>query len=81
MLSMQNKEVGTLDEQLQVIGTTKTKMDIRFYAPYLLNGIQAFDKSDLTFYLKSGTNPIIFEANTDDYLMTYLVMPVSPTMG
>ena len=76
---MQNKEVGTLDEQLQFVGSTKTKMDIRFYAPYLLNGIQAFDKSELTFYLKSGTNPIIFEADTEDFSMTYLVMPVSPT--
>ncbi len=78
-VSMQNKEVGTLDEQLQFVGSTKTKMDIRFYAPYLLNGIQAFDKSELTFYLKSGTNPIIFEADTEDFSMTYLVMPVSPT--
>ena len=78
-VSMQNKEVGTLDEQIQFAGSTKTKMDIRFYAPYLLNGIQAFDKTDLTFYLKSGTSPIIFEADTDDYSMTYLVMPVSPT--
>lgn len=78
-VSMQNKEVGTLDEHLQFIGSSKTKMDIRFYAPYLLNGIQAFDKSELTFYLKSGTNPIIFEAASDDFSMTYLVMPVSPT--
>ena len=61
------------------VGSSKTKMDIRFYAPYLLNGIQAFDKSELTFYLKSGTNPIIFEAESDDFSMTYLVMPVSPT--
>lgn len=78
-VSMSNKEVGTLDEQLHFIGSTKTKMDMRFYAPYLLNGIQAFENSDLTFYLKSGTNPIIFEAEGDDFSMTYLVMPVSPT--
>ena len=37
--------------------------------------------SDLTFYLKSGTNPIIFEADTEDFSMTYLVMPVSPTVA
>ena len=78
-VSMLNKEVGALDEQLQFVASTPTAVDIRFYAPYLLNGIQAFEKNDLTFYLKSGTSPIIFEADADDYSMTYLVMPVSPS--
>ncbi len=80
-VSMQNKDVGSLDEEITFTGSTKTTMDIRFYAPYLLNGIQAFHDEELTFYLKSGTNPIIFESAADDFSMTYLVMPVSPTMG
>lgn len=56
-VSMQNKEVGSLDEQLQFMGSGKTKMDIRVYAPYLLNGIQAFDNDDLTFYLRAAPIP------------------------
>ncbi len=80
-VSMLNKEVGALDEQLTFAGSKKTAMDLRFYAPYLLNGIQAFHDDTLKFYLKSGTKPIIFESESDGYSMTYLVMPVSPTMG
>lgn len=80
-VTMKNKDVGSLEEALAFMGSKKTEMDIRFYAPYLLNGIQAFPDETLTFFLKSGTKPIIFESQSDGYAMTYLVMPVSPTMG
>jgi DNA polymerase-3 subunit beta len=80
-VSMKNKEVGSLDEQIVFTGSKKTTMDIRFYAPYLLNGIQTFHDDNLTFYLKSGTKPIIFESAAEGFSITYLVMPVSPTMG
>ena len=78
-VSLQNKEVGELDEQVSYNGSHKTHMDIRLYTPYLLNGIQAFQDEDLTFYLKNGTSPVIFESANDEFSMTYLVMPVSPT--
>ena len=77
-VSLQNKEVGALDEQLAFSGSDKTQMDIRLYTPFLLNGIQAFQDEQLSFYLKSGTSPIIFESENDQFVMTYLVMPVSP---
>ncbi|MBA3953793.1 DNA polymerase III subunit beta [Candidatus Dependentiae bacterium] len=80
-VSLQNKEVGTLDEQLPVQSPHEHGIDIRFYAPYLLSGIQEFSDSDITFYLKNGTSPIIFESHTNEFRMTYLVMPVSPTLG
>ena len=80
-VTMKNKEVGSLDEHVSFIGSKKTHMDIRFYAPYLLNGIQAFHDDSLTFFLKNSTKPIIFESQADGYAITYLVMPVSPTMG
>lgn len=79
-VSMNNKEIGSLDEQIPVKGV-KNNLDIRFYSPYLLNGLQAFTGSDITFYLKSSVNPIIFESATDKYSVTYLVMPVSPSMA
>lgn len=78
-VSLQNKEVGALDEQLSFDGSDKTKLDIRLYTPYLLNGIQAFQDDQLTFYLKSSASPLIFESSNDEFVMTYLVMPVSPT--
>lgn len=78
-VSMHNKEVGTLDEQLAINSSEPMHIDMRFYAPYLLNGLQAFAGTDVSFYLKSATNPIIFQTESDDYRMTYLVMPVSPT--
>lgn len=77
-VSMQNKEVGTLDEELPIDGFTIDAMDIRFYAPYLLNGLQSFADETLTFYLKNSTKPILFESQVADMQMTYLVMPVAP---
>lgn len=82
-VSMQNKEVGMLDEQLAITNEVNTQVDIRFYAPYLLNGLQAFADSDVQFYLRNSASPIIFETESEiqGYRMTYLVMPVSPNMA
>ncbi len=77
-VSMNNKEVGTLDEELPLNGFTIDPLDIRFYAPYLLNGLQSFTNETLTFYLKNSTKPILFESQAEDMQMTYLVMPVAP---
>jgi DNA polymerase III subunit beta len=78
-VAMQNKEVGKLHEALPLHGFTGSQLDIRFYAPYVLNGLQSFAEEQITFYLKNGSKPIIFQAQQEDYTMTYLVMPVSPT--
>ncbi len=78
-VALQNKEVGKLQEALPIEGFTADQLDIRFYAPYILNGLQAFSEEKLLFYLKNATKPIIFQADSDNCKMTYLVMPVSPT--
>lgn len=80
-VSMQNKEVGKLEEQLPLNEFEGDRMDIRFYAPYLLNGLQVFSGEQIGFYLKSPARPIIFESKSSDYDFVYLVMPVSPTTG
>ena len=79
-VSMNNKEVGKLEEKLAVNGFKGTDLDVKFYAPYLLSGLNAFSDSNLTFYLHNSAKPIIFEtAEKEKYVLTYLVMPVSPT--
>lgn len=78
-VSMHNKEVGSMDERLPMNGFTENAIDVRFYAPYLLNGLQAFSDDSVTFYLKNNTKPIIFESEKNGSHLTYLVMPVSPT--
>ncbi len=78
-VSMQNKEVGSLAERLTLEQFEGESLDIRFYAPYLLSGLQAFSDEKLKFYLKSSSKPIIFEASDAQYHVLYLVMPVSPT--
>ena len=80
-VSMQNKEVGKLQESLPLYEFTGQKMDVRFYAPYLLNGLQAFSEDRVQFFLKNPSRPIIFESKSDKGQITYLVMPVSPTTG
>lgn len=78
-VAMQNKEVGKLQEVLNVESFEGEDLDIRFYAPYLLNGLQAFNEEKVTCYLMNPAKPIIFEAKQKDHELTYLVMPVSPT--
>ena len=76
-MSINNKEVGKLDEEIPLTGFDAEALDIRFYAPYLLNGIQVFNQEKVTFFLKNSTKPIIFESAADNVSITYLVMPVS----
>lgn len=78
-MSMQNKEVGTLQEEVPLGNYTGATLDIRFYSPYLLSGLQVLPEDRITFYLKNAARPIIFESETDESNFTYLVMPVSPT--
>jgi len=80
-VSMQNKEVGKLEEELPLSEFSGAELDIRFYAPYLLNGLQVFNDEALTFYLRNSAKPIIFESQAQDYRLLYLVMPVAPTHG
>ena len=78
-VSMQNKEVGALDEHVALEQFNGQKMDVRFYAPYLLSGLQTFNDDKLQFHLKNATKPIIFESDDQERHLLYLVMPVSPT--
>lgn len=78
-VSLYNKEVGSLDEQLALQDFNANEMEVRFYTPYLLNGMQALPEGTLQFYLKDGAKPIIFESTKEQLKVTYLVMPVSPT--
>ena len=76
-VSITNKEVGKLEEQLLLQDFSGNGVESRFYSPYLLNGLQAFPQSNVTFYVKSAIKPIIFEAEENLFRLTYLVMPVS----
>jgi DNA polymerase III subunit beta len=76
-VSMQNKEVGALEEALALNTYEGATIESRFYSPYLLNGLQVFPEDSVNFFIKNSAKPIIFEAQGKDYEMTYLVMPVS----
>jgi len=76
-VSLHNKEVGKLEESLLLEEFNGSVIESRFYSPYLLNGLQVFPEENITFLIKNGAKPIIFEAASPDYQLTYLVMPVS----
>jgi len=80
-VAMINKEVGNLREQLALVESAPGGMNIRFYAPYLLNGLHVLPGDHVAFWLHSGMRPIIFQTQQDTLAMTYLVMPVSPTQA
>lgn len=82
-VSLHNKEVGTLEEEVPLFDFTGSACDIRFYAPYLLSGLQVFPNDQIQFYLQGKAKPIIFDAqgtsDGSEYTMFYLVMPVAQT--
>lgn len=78
-VSLHNKEVGKIDESLPLKGFEGKDIDSRFYSPYLLNGLQVFPEENVKFFVKNDAKPIIFEAESDSYHLTYLVMPISAT--
>ncbi len=79
-VTMHNKEVGKLEERLTVGELQSEGLDIRFYAPYLLSGLNVFSEDTVRFYLQSPAKPIIFETTEHSkFNLIYLVMPVSPT--
>ncbi len=73
---MNNKEVGKLNERVPLFDYNQHEIETRFYAPYLLSGVQTFEEN-ISFYLHSSTKPIIFETITSKISRIYLVMPVS----
>ena len=80
-VSMNNKEVGQLQEEVPLHEFKGDAFDIRFYAPYLLNGLQVFPDEQIRFYLRNQSKPIIFETEGNNYHLLYLVMPVASTNG
>lgn len=78
-IMMQNKEVGSLEEVIDLDEFQGQKLDVRFYAPYLLNGLQIFPDKQVDFYLSGKHQPIIFEHEQGQLRTTYLAMPVSNT--
>jgi len=78
-ISLVNKEVGQLAENIPLESFAAVPFSMRFYAPYLLSGLQVFNDKSITFYLAQQTRPIIFESicTEKQYEMTYLVMPVA----
>lgn len=78
-VSMENKEVGTLHETLEIMNLDGADFEIRFYAPYLLNGLQVFTTEKINFALHSASKPIIFNLTQENIDFVYLVMPVAPS--
>jgi len=78
-VSLHNKEVGKLDESLPLQKFEGNSVESHFYSPYLLNGLQVFPDENVQFFVKNDAKPIIFEAKSESYHLTYLVMPVSAT--
>ncbi len=78
-ISIVNKEVGSLEERVPLMRFDGGMCDIRFYAPYMLNGLQVFTGDQVDFMLKGPQNPIIFTSVRHDFQVLYLVMPISPT--
>jgi DNA polymerase III sliding clamp (beta) subunit (PCNA family) len=76
---LKNNEVGSMEETLAMEDYNAEALEMRFYSPYLLNGLQSLSGDNVTCYLKNNNRPIIFESIDKNNQMIYLVMPVSAT--
>lgn len=78
-ISLQNKEVGKLQESIMLQKYEGAKVECKFFSPYIISGLAAFSEDEVDFYIKNDSKPILFESDQEDYHFTYLVMPVSAT--
>lgn len=77
-VTMHNKDVGNLREFIALSEYVGEGFEIRFYAPYLLHGLNVFGDEYVQLFLKSSKQPLIVAAeNPSGVRMTYLVMPVA----
>lgn len=78
-VNLHNKEIGKIDESLNLDLFDGKEVKSRFYSPYLLSGLQVFPEDKIKFFIESDAKPIIFETENSDknYSFIYLVMPVS----
>lgn len=76
-IRMENKGIGTLDESIPLNLPVTDEFEIRFFAPYLVEGLQVFTQPRARFFIKNSSRPIIFETEDDGATLRYLVMPVA----
>jgi len=77
-VTMHNKDVGMLSENIPLMTYDGEACEMRFYAPYLLSGLSVFQEEKVELFLESATKPIIFESLRPTGLkLIYLVMPVA----
>lgn len=78
-VTMHNKDVGNLREFIALNEYAGEGFEIRFYAPYLLHGLNVFGDEYVQLFLKSSKQPLIVASeHPSGVRMTYLVMPVAP---
>ncbi|MCK4499537.1 DNA polymerase III subunit beta [Candidatus Babeliales bacterium] len=75
-LSLNNKEVGSLTETLELENYDGKNITTRFYSPYVLGAAQAIGSQTVTFSTKDESAPLFFESSNEDGEFIYLVMPV-----
>jgi DNA polymerase III subunit beta len=75
-LSVNNKEVGSLTEEVSLEEFGTNDVINRFYSPYVLNAAQASGGEEILFSAKDGASPIFIESSDEETSFTYLVMPV-----
>ncbi|KKQ49462.1 MAG: polymerase III subunit beta protein [candidate division TM6 bacterium GW2011_GWF2_38_10] len=80
-VSLHNKEVGKLEETLVLQDFAGGMIESRFYSPYLLNGLQVFADEKIQLFIKNAAKPIIFQSQSTDFDVSYLVMPISMTQA
>ncbi len=77
-VTMDNKEIGRLDESISLDAYAGNPLTVYFYAPYLLNGVPVLGGDSVNLLLKNGSSPVIFQDQNERFSLLYLVMPIVP---
>ncbi len=75
-ISLDNKEVGSLQEKIPLISFDGIPVTSNFYPPYILNALSQVPQEQIQFAVKGGTHPLFFDFSAEEFNTTYLIMPV-----
>lgn len=75
-VSLKNKEIGSMEEEIESETYKGDDIKSAFYSPYVLSALHSIGGDKVDYLVKGGSSPIFFEKDEPNCKLLYLVMPV-----
>lgn len=76
-LSLENKDIGSLQQHVALEAMDEFALDTAFFSPYILTGLLAITDDMVTCSIRDKRSPLVITSHGKDHEYTYVVMPVS----